>query len=212
MHLSKEDIEKMERKRRLNIINSITGIKPANLIGTKSGDGQPNVAIFSSVVHLGSNPALLGFIMRPVDTVPKHTYQNIVETGAYTINHVNTSILAEAHYTSAKIDREISEFERCGLTEEYLNGFHAPYVKECSLKMGMRLVEQLPIELNGTRMMIGEITELHIPDRAVDERGYIDLGLYNTAGISGLNSYYSLNPVASYPYARPEEIPDFSKK
>ena len=212
MHLSKEDLDSLERKRRLNIINSVTGIKPANLIGTKSADGKPNVAIFSSVVHLGSNPALLGFIMRPVDTVPKHTYQNIVDTEYYTINHVNTSILAEAHYTSAKVDREVSEFERCGLTEEYLNDFHAPFVKECSLKMGMRLVEQLPIELNGTRMMIGEIEELYIPDRAVDEKGYIDLGLYNTAGISGLNSYYSLNPVASYPYARPEAIPDFSKK
>ena len=33
-HFSKDDIEQMPRIKRLNIINSITGIKPANLIGS----------------------------------------------------------------------------------------------------------------------------------------------------------------------------------
>jgi len=209
MYLSKSDIENMERKKRLNIINSVSGIKPANLIGTKSTDGQSNVAIFSSVIHLGSNPALLGFIMRPTDDVPRHTYENIKETELYTINHVPTSIADRAHYTSAKLDRSISEFERCGLTEEYVDDFHAPFVQESSLKIGMRKVDEIPIQVNGTLLLIGQIEHLLIPDEAVDQKGYIDLSVFNTAGISGLNTYYSLNPVASFPYARPEEIPDF---
>ena len=54
------DIKSMSKIFRLNLINSITGIKPANLIGTKSKDNLENLAIFSSVVHLGSNHALLG--------------------------------------------------------------------------------------------------------------------------------------------------------
>ena len=49
MKLSKKEIEKSERKWRLNLINSVSGIKPANLIGTKSEDGIDNLAIFSSV-------------------------------------------------------------------------------------------------------------------------------------------------------------------
>ncbi len=199
----------MERKKRLNIINSVSGIKPANLIGTKSKDGQTNVAIFSSVLHLGSNPALLGFITRPTGEVPRHTYENIKETGYYTINHIPTAIADKAHYTSAKVDRDTSEFEQCGLTEEYINGFQAPFVKECHLKIGLKLVDELPIQVNDTIMIIGEIEELIIPDASVDDKGYIDLSLFNTAGISGLNTYYSLAPVASFPYARPNEIPDF---
>ncbi|WP_424963449.1 flavin reductase family protein [Ekhidna sp.] len=209
MHLTKSDIEHMERKKRLNIINSVSGIKPANLIGTKSKDGQTNVAIFSSVLHLGSNPALLGFITRPTGEVPRHTYENIKETGYYTINHIPTAIADKAHYTSAKVDRDTSEFEQCGLTEEYINGFQAPFVKECHLKIGLKLVDELPIQVNDTIMIIGEIEELIIPDASVDDKGYIDLSLFNTAGISGLNTYYSLAPVASFPYARPNEIPDF---
>lgn len=211
MHLTKDDIQQLERKRRLNIINSVSGIKPANLIGTISDDGQPNVAIFSSVFHLGSDPALLGFITRPTDEVPRHTYENINQNGYFTINHIPTSIVDKAHYTSAKIDRSISEFEKCELTEEYLNDFKAPFVKESSLKIGLKKVDELPIKINRTIMMIGEIQHLIIPDLAVDEKGYIDLSLYNTAGISGLNTYYSLSPIASFPYARPDEIPDFSQ-
>ncbi|NQZ76101.1 MAG: flavin reductase family protein [Ekhidna sp.] len=209
MHLTKEDIHNLERIKRLNIINSVSGIKPANLIGTKSKDGQTNLAIFSSVVHLGSNPALLGFVMRPTDDVPRHTYENIKETGLYTINHVPVSIADKAHFTSAKIDREVSEFDRCGLNEEYLEDFSAPFVKECFLKMGMKLVDEMPIQINGTILVIGEIQHLLIPDNAVNEKGYIDLSLYNTAGISGLNNYYSLKTESSFPYARAEEIPDF---
>ena len=77
-HISRDEISQMEKIERLNLINSCTGYKSANLIATKSVDGNSNVAIFSSVTHLGSNPALIGFIMRPT-TVPRDTYKNIRE-------------------------------------------------------------------------------------------------------------------------------------
>ena len=69
MHLTKEDIFKIDRIKRLNLINSVSGIKSANLIGTQSSDGYSNLAVFSSVVHLGSNPAYLGFVLRPDSNV-----------------------------------------------------------------------------------------------------------------------------------------------
>ena len=80
MLLTKNDIQKLDRKYRLNLINSITGIKPANLVGSRSADGFDNVAIFSSLVHLGSNPAQLGLVMRPQTNARKDTYSNIQET------------------------------------------------------------------------------------------------------------------------------------
>tara|TARA_R110000868_G_scaffold258903_2_gene516567 strand:+ start:1069 stop:1371 length:303 start_codon:yes stop_codon:yes gene_type:complete len=89
MNLTKDDIKKLNRIDRIKIINSVSGIKPANLIATISNDGQPNVAIFSSVVHLGSDPALLGFILRPTGEVPRNTFENILENHSYTINHIH---------------------------------------------------------------------------------------------------------------------------
>ena len=44
--LDQEDIKKMDRIYRLNLINSLSGIKPANLIGTRSNSGINNLAIF----------------------------------------------------------------------------------------------------------------------------------------------------------------------
>ena len=64
-HFTKGIIRDLDKVKRLNIINSITGIKPGNLIGTISEEKITNLAIFSSVIHLGSNPALLGFVLRP---------------------------------------------------------------------------------------------------------------------------------------------------
>ncbi|MEN8927600.1 MAG: flavin reductase family protein [Flavobacteriales bacterium] len=209
MHLNKKDLRDIGNVKRLNIINSITGIKPANLIGTVSKEKVPNVAIFSSVVHLGSNPALLGLIVRPTGEVPRNTYENILENGYYTINHVSEGFIKNAHYTSAKFNKEVSEFDACNLTEEYNFDFKAPFVKESSIKIGLKHVESIPIERNGTILVIGEVEHVIIPDEALSSKGYVDLAEANVAGISGLNSYYKLEKITSFPYARVSEIPDF---
>ena len=69
-YFSEASIAELETRYRNNLINSISGYKSANLIGSISKQGITNLAVFNSVVHLGSNPALLGFILRPT-TVPK---------------------------------------------------------------------------------------------------------------------------------------------
>jgi len=93
MHLTQEQIQQTPRIKRLNLINSITGVKPANLIGTVSDDGHTNLAVFSSIVHLGSNPALLGFVLRPQHEVRRDTYDNILQNKCYTINHIHTDFI-----------------------------------------------------------------------------------------------------------------------
>lgn len=209
MHFYKKDLQQTPKIKRLNIINSLTGIKPGNLIGTKSNSGQSNLAVFSSIVHLGSNPALFGFILRPYHEVPRHTYANILENGHFTLNHIPAHLTQNAHYTSVKFEDNVSEFEACGFTEEYKNDFWAPYVKESTIKIGLKHVESLPIKINNTTLVIGEIEHVYCDDSYINENGYIDLEKASSAGISGLNSYYSLNKIDSYPYARAEELPDF---
>ncbi len=209
MKLTKEAISNLDRVTRLKIINAVTGVKPANLIGTVTKEGKTNVAIFSSVVHLGSNPPLLGFVMRPQGDVPRNTYENIINTGVYTINHIHPEFVERAHYTSAKFDAAISEFDRCHLKEEYVTGFKAPFVKESTFKMGLKFKQELKIEANNTSLIIGEIEHLIIPDAAIDSNNNINLEKSNTIGISGLNSYYSLHKISDHPYARVKETPQF---
>ncbi|MCH2223508.1 MAG: flavin reductase [Crocinitomicaceae bacterium] len=209
MHITRKDLNEMHRVRRLNLINGITGIKPANLIGTRSKTNIPNVSIFSSIVHLGSDPALFGFILRPTGEVPRNTYENILETGYYTLNHIHESFIENAHYTSAKFDANVSEFEKCSLTEEYLYNFPAPFVGESKIKLGLHFVEELSIKSNGTKMIVGEIEQLIIPKNCLDDKGYLRLDQISDVGIGGLNNYYSLRRIKSLPYARVREVPDF---
>jgi flavin reductase (DIM6/NTAB) family NADH-FMN oxidoreductase RutF len=122
---SADDINKMHHLYRINLINSCSGYKSANLIGSKNSNGVSNVAVFSSITHLGSNPALLGFFLRPT-TVMRNTYDNIKATGHYTINHIYDAILKDAHHTSAKYHKSVSEFDANELEEEYKDNFLAP--------------------------------------------------------------------------------------
>jgi len=199
---NEQDISSADKVTRLRMINAITGIKPANLIGTQDASGRHNLAVFSSVVHLGSSPALIGFILRPYGEVPRHTWQNIQATGHYTINHIPASMTQQAHRTSAKFPEEVSEFERCGFTPELIPGIQAPFVGESTLKMGLSFVSATEIPLNGTTLVIGKIIYLSIPDEFIDQAGELDLEHAHSAGISGLNTYYSLKKIGKYPYAR----------
>ena len=209
-HFTKSNIKDLEKVKRLNIINSITGIKPGNLIGTISKEKITNLAIFSSVIHLGSNPALLGFILRPQERVRRDTYNNILENGSYTINHLPKTLTINGHYTSAKFHKDQSEFDYCKFTEWYADEFQAPFVKESNLNIGLKFQESVPIKANNTLMIIGSVEHIFVKEDAISKEGYIDLEKLKSTGIGGLNNYYSLKKISSYPYARLSDLPKFS--
>lgn len=209
MTYTKDEIQKLEKIFRLNLINGISGVKPANLVGTKSVSGNENVAMFSSIVHLGSNPALLGFVMRPQGEHFSDTYKNILESKTYTINHVSQSFIEKAHYTSAKLGGDVSEFEKMKLESVYEHDFFAPFVKQSAVKIGMKLEQTIPLP-NECIFIIGAVELLQLPEDVVDENGHLALEKYDCVGISGLNNYYSLQKAKSFPYVRESEIPEFT--
>ena len=155
----------MEARFRATLINKIAGYKTANLIGTRSRTGTDNLALFNSVVHIGANPPYLGFILRPT-TVPRHTYENLLENRCYTINQVTSEIHKQAHCTSGKFPQGTSEFGSCGLTPLYTEDFQAPYVAESAIKIGLMLEEE-HLLCNGTRLIVGRVHHLYLPETAM---------------------------------------------
>jgi flavin reductase (DIM6/NTAB) family NADH-FMN oxidoreductase RutF len=193
----------MDKLYRINLINSCSGYKSANLIGTKSEKGATNVAVFSSVTHLGSNPPLLGFITRPT-VFPRDTYENIKKSGFYTINHIHHGITEDAHHTSASYPKEISEFDQTNLDIKYRDDFFAPFVNGCHVQVGMRYVEEYNLQVNGTILVIGEIEKLYINDTVLETDGFINLAKAKTATINGLDAYAIPEGNVRYPYQRPK--------
>ncbi|QOD62007.1 flavin reductase [Polaribacter haliotis] len=201
---NRKDIDELGKIYKINLINSCSGFKSANLLGSISTEGKPNVAVFSSVTHLGSNPPTLGFILRPT-TVPRNTHKNIKETGVFTINHIFEDIIEDAHHTSAKYPEEISEFDMTNLEEEYKGSFKAPFIKNSPVQMGMKFVEEIYVPSNDVMLVVAQIEELYINDKLLEKDGLINLSKGNVATINGLDTYAIPKFKKQLSYQRPKK-------
>ncbi len=207
-HISRDIISQMEKIERLNLINSCTGYKSANLLGTKSIDGKSNVAIFSSVTHLGSNPAMIGFIMRPT-TVPRDTYKNIKDTGYFTVNHITTDMIEAAHHTSANYELGVSEFDKTTLEEEFKEGIPTPFVKGSPVQLLCKYVNEYHIVENDTIHVIASIEHLFYKEELEHKDGWLQIDRGNVVAINGLDGYCLPKLLDRFQYAR-KEIPTTS--
>lgn len=203
-YFSKAEIAELNNRYRNNLINSISGYKSANLIGTISKTGTTNLAVFNSIVHLGSNPALLGFILRPT-TVPRHSFSNMKENGVFTVNHIAKNQIEAAHHTSAKYPEEISEFDQTELNPVYKNNFAAPFVEGAPVQIACRYVNDYLIEENDTRLVVGAIEGVYIDDKMILDDGWVQLDLGEVVTINGLDGYALPQLIERFPYARPKE-------
>ena len=201
IQITETDLIHMEQRKRAHLINSVGGFKSVSLIGTADLTGQTNLAIFSSIVHLGANPPLISFILRP-DSVERHTLANILETGSYTINHLNEHIYKQAHQTSARYPKEVSEFEATGLSIEYKSNCKAPFVKESNIQLELDFKQRIDLTINNTILIIGEIKNIYFPEGCMQEDGFLDIEKAGTVTCSGLDSYHLSKSLERLPYAK----------
>ncbi|NQW76037.1 MAG: flavin reductase [Cytophagales bacterium] len=198
---SVEQIKLMDRFTRTHFINTLSGFKSVSLIGTINKVGQSNLAIFSNLVHIGADPALIGFVNRPTEAAP-HTLANIQATEFYTVNHVHQDIYAKAHQTSAKYPEHISEFEAVGLTPLFRPGISAPFVEESKVQYVLKLEEVIPIKLNGTFLVVGSLQQAFIRAEIMDEDGFLSIEKANSLCSLGINGYYETKLLEKLPYAK----------
>lgn len=201
MVISRNDLNEMKSRYRATFINSIEGFKSLNLIGTRSKSGISNLAPFNSIVHIGSNPPYIGFIARP-ETDEHQTLKNIRESLYYSINHVNEEIFRNAHQTSAKYDEFTSEFEACGFGEQESLVCSVPYVRESNVKYMLKLKEIVPIALNGTNLVIGEIQEIILGDCKIEEDGFVHIEELGTITCVGVDAYFKTESIGRIEYAK----------
>jgi flavin reductase (DIM6/NTAB) family NADH-FMN oxidoreductase RutF len=203
-HLTSEDIIALEPRFRARFINSLSGFKSANLVGTQDAKGITNLSMISSAFHIGADPALMGMIIRP-DGVPRDTLDNIKQTGVYTINQVSAQIYKQAHQTSARYDVGVSEFEQVGLTAEYINDVAAPFVAQSRLKFSLQVREIIPLAINNTILVIGEISHVLFVEQALKADGYLDIESLETVAVSGLDGYHTTKRLSRLSYAKPDQ-------
>ena len=199
-----EDFSEMEQRFRAQLINSMPGIKALNLVGTRGEDGIENLAVFNSIFHVGANPPYIGMVIRP-DSVDRHTWQNIQSTGSYTLNSVGEEIYRQAHQTSARYERGVSEFDAVALYSQYRDGILAPFVAESAIKIGLELQEFHRVECNGTLIVIGKVVYVEIEDALITNDGSVDLVKAKSVASIGVDGYVGVNWLSRLSYAKPDQ-------
>jgi flavin reductase (DIM6/NTAB) family NADH-FMN oxidoreductase RutF len=200
------DIAAMEERHRVFFVNALSGFKSANLVGTISADGHLNLAMISSVMHLGSNPPLLALLSRP-HTVRRDTLENIHATGYFTVNHVRQEFLMAAHQSAARYEATQSEFEMVGLAPAHGQAHPAPYVADSVLQIGLAHRQTVDLEINGCHLVIGEIVEVRIDERLLAEDGSVDLGMAGSLVVGGPDHYHATQAIARLGYAKADRAP-----
>ncbi len=196
-----QDFAQMERRYRANLINSVTGLKQVHLLGTVNEGGQANLAVVNSVFHVGANPALLGVVFRP-PRAENTTLANIRRDKEYTLNNILPGFYKQAHQASAAYEPNVSEFKACGLTPIYYEGISAPFVAESTIQIALCVSQELPLEVNGTTIIIGKITGISINKDIIAEDGYVDQHAAGSITVAGLDSYFTNEPLGRLPYTK----------
>jgi len=204
-HYSIDEIQGWDRFYRANFVNSLSGFKPISLISTINGEGIPNLGVFGNIVHIGADPAYIGFINRPINAAP-HTLSNIRSNGLYTINHIHPEFVTQAHQASAKYPEAVNEFREVGLTEEYKVDFAVPFVLESQVQYAMELSEIIPLAMNNTFMVVGKLLHAFIEPDIISKDGLINLHKASSMVSLGLDAYYTTVPNTRLQYAKPERV------
>lgn len=196
----KASILEAESFYRRDLVNSLSGYKSLNLIGTRNKEGKTNLSPFSQVFHIGATPPLVGVLFRP-NSVARHTLENILETGFFTLNHVTEGFFRQAHQTAARYEN--SEFEETGIEKIFKEGFFAPFVLKSPVQVGCKLVEYQTLQINGTVLVIGSIEMVFVDEKGLRKDGSLDLNLLGTVTVSGLDEYHIGKKLARLAYPKP---------
>ena len=195
-----KQFKEMEDREYTSFLNSLSGAKPAFLIGSGTGSDE-NIAIFNSITHLGANPPLMGFIQSPT-SVERHTYENILKYGHYSFNLISEDMYLKGHQTSARYPKGQSEFKEVGLTPTYRTGMKCPFVEESPLHIALELFDDIKIKSNNTHLIVGKVLSVSKLGIKNEKATDINFETLNGVNVSGLSDYYSLQKLSSLPYAK----------
>ena len=200
MIINKKDINRLDKLYKINLINSIIGAKSANLVSTLSDEGVDNIAVFSSVIHLGSNPPLIGFIVRPQESRITDTYRNIKYLKQYGICSISSKMIDKSHLTSKKTPSNESEYKLFDIEKDYIDNFPVPFAKESQIKIGLNFIEEKFI-INKCRLIVGEVEIIKI-NSSITKSGNLNFEQLDGITITGISTYNKIKNPKEMPYVK----------
>jgi flavin reductase (DIM6/NTAB) family NADH-FMN oxidoreductase RutF len=142
---------------------------PVWCIGTYDRDGAPNVMTASWGGICCSKPPAVTISLRKAT----YTYNNIIETKAYTVSVPSKKYAREADFFGISTGREVKKFDVTGLTPVRAEYVNAPYVGEFPMVLECKVIHMVEIGLH--TQFIGEIVDIKADEDILAENGLPDI-------------------------------------
>jgi len=193
--------------------------RPVAFACSVSKAGVRNLAPFSYSGAVGHDPpAIMLSVCRKGSGGPtKDTYDNIMETGEFTLSMMSEWFIEAANYTCLPAPPEVDELSLAGLTPEPSLVVKPPRVAEAAVQMECKLIHTYDLknakgEVN-TTVMIGEVVMWHVHEELLDSTGNnpkVNFEKYRPISRLGGNWYGSTDRIFELP--RPDRPADGRQK
>ncbi len=167
------DPDKIKAKDMHQFVLGSVAPRPIAFASTVDENGRHNLAPYSFFNAFSSNPPILVFSSnrRLANNTTKDTLHNIEKTREVVINVVNYNIVRQMAVASIEYPKDVSEFEKAGLTAIPSEMVAPPRVKESPVQMECKVQEIIPLGTEGGagHLIICRIVRMHIAEDVVDD-------------------------------------------
>lgn len=176
-----------------HLLTDVVAPRPIAWISTVSERGIFNLAPFSAYAMVSTVPMLVCFsIVTSRDGRRKDTILNIESTRDFVIGIVTENLAETMNKTAAPYPREVSEYEKAGLTPVKADLVKAPKIGESPINMEGRVVQILEFGKSPAlaNLVIGEILRVHVADELYDKKSGRLTGLKAVGRLGGDGDIY----------------------
>lgn len=169
--------------------------QPTTLIASCDAEQRCNLMTASWAGIVSKTPPTMAVSLNQ----GRKTYENILQTGFFSVNMVPASLAVEADFCGLKSGRDLDKSELTGLTFEPAVHIEAPLVQSCPLNVECRCIGEYP--LGDYRLILGEILEIHAVEEAFDGEGRMDAKVFDPlVYLGGIREYWSLGEKKAQAY------------
>jgi flavin reductase (DIM6/NTAB) family NADH-FMN oxidoreductase RutF len=174
-----------------NPFNAVVTPRPIGWISTRDAEGRDNLAPYSFFNAVAYTPPQVMFASTGAkadrgDT--KDSVANIRETGVFCVNIVEYAMRDAMNATSETFPREVDEFAAAGLTREECRTIPCARVAGTPAALECRLVTVLDLPGPANRLVVGEVTGIHLRDDCMVD-GVFDVTRFQPLARLGYRDY-----------------------
>ena len=160
------EMARLAPRDRYRLLSGVVVPRPIAWVTTVGAEGGINAAPFSYFNLMGSDPAVVVIGIGDREGEAKDTARNIAATREFVVNLVDERTVAAMNHSAGDFPYGVDELATAGLTAVPSSSVRPPRIGESHAHLECREVTTLT--LGRTRIVVGEVIELHIREDLVD--------------------------------------------